>query len=63
MLLNDCDGCVYCQRMIAVGLGVRCTREENQKYKKDDDKLKNLPVIISNIPDKCEYKTVSKKGK
>jgi len=63
MLSSDCNGCIYCQRMIGVGLGVRCTHDENQKYKKNDDKHRNLPVIISNIPKKCVYKAVSRKDK
>jgi len=49
--------------MVASGLGVRYTHEENQKYKKDDEQLQQLPVIISNIPDNCEYKTTPKCNK
>ena len=67
MLLKDCNGCIYCQRMIGVGLGVRCRLEENQKYKKADDKLPNLPVIISHVPEgsHCHTKyenTLNKEG-
>ena len=48
MLIKDCQDCKYCQRMIALGLGVRCSNELNQKYKTRND---SLIVVISEIPE------------
>ena len=55
MLTDNCKSCVYCRWLVGVGLGVRCNHEENQKYKNVDDKHKELPVIISNIPENCTF--------
>jgi len=55
MLSKDCKGCKYCVWMVALGLGIRCSHEENQKYKPKDEKLQNLPVVISHITENCEF--------
>lgn len=58
MLSDICRGCLYCQWMIGLGLGVRCSHSKNKRYK-NLQSHKNLPVIISLIPDGCVYKEVS----
>ena len=62
MLIKTCRGCKYYVWMVGIGLGVRCTKEENQKYK--DGHLKNLPVIISLVPNdtKCFDNIKCKEG-
>jgi hypothetical protein len=60
MLLKDCQDCKYCRRMIGVGLGVRCSHPENQKFKRIDESHPQLPVIISRVSEECGYKTLRK---
>ena len=59
MLSTDCKYCRYCKWMVAIGMGIRCGHDENQEYKQEDDTHKNLPVIISHIPENCPYRTTS----
>lgn len=37
MLSKDCKRCKYCMWSVAQGIGIRCTKEENQKYKLETD--------------------------
>lgn len=50
MLLKQCEKCQYCARLIALGLGVRCTNPENNP--KDNDG--KLPILISAIVE-CDF--------
>ena len=54
MLSNDCKSCKYVVWLIALGQGVRCKHLQNQKYKKEGA-TSETPVVISNIPNGCEY--------
>jgi len=58
MLSKDCKECRYCVWLVALGFGIRCKKEENQKYIPEDDSHKHLPVIIVYVPDGCKYRTV-----
>jgi hypothetical protein len=53
MLSKECKDCKYCSWMVGIGQGVRCRKEENQKYKKG-----SYPgnVSISEVPEGCKYK-------
>ena len=53
MLSRDCGKCKYLLRMIGVGLGIRCSYDENQHYVNEDSSHKKLPVIISAVPEGC----------
>ena len=53
MLSKDCKECRYCVWGVAVGMGIRCKKEENQKYIPEDDSHKHMPVIIAYVPDGC----------
>ena len=55
MLTKTCGSCEYCFWVVGIGFGVRCKHQDNQKYLKSGDRNIELPVIISNIPDGCEY--------
>ena len=55
MLSNECRNCKYVLWQVALGVGIRCKHDDNQRYKKDTDKLQQLTVIISNIPS-CNLK-------
>jgi len=59
MLSSDCKECKYVIWQVALGIGIRCQHKTNQKYKKSDDRLQQLPVLISNIPS-CSLKKVKK---
>ena len=61
MTLEECQGCKYLIKIIALGLGVRCRHPENQKYKLEDEILPHMPVIISRIPSPCSYRDSSEK--
>lgn len=52
MLTKDCEGCKYRLWMVGIGQGVRCSNEENQKYK---EKESNMPIIISYVPENCSF--------
>ena len=56
--LEECQGCKYLIKIIALGLGVRCRHPESQKYKLEDDILSHMPVIISRIPSGCKLKSI-----
>lgn len=55
MQSSICKDCKHCAWMVGIGMGVRCKHTNNQKFKKEEDSHKNLPVIISHVPDGCEY--------
>ncbi len=58
MLSSDCKYCKFVIWQVALGIGIRCRHRENQKYKKIDDRLPELPVIISRVPS-CNFRDVS----
>ena len=62
MLSKDCKYCKYCVWGVAIGIGIRCKKEENQKYIQESDTHKHMPVIIGNVPDGCEYRTIYSQG-
>jgi hypothetical protein len=53
MNIHTCKKCKHVIWLVALGLGVRCKHEENQQHKLPTDK--NLPVVVSRIPDGCIY--------
>lgn len=55
MLSQDCINCKYCKWMVGIGLGVRCSNPENQKYKLPKDRHPSAYVIISNVPNGCTF--------
>ena len=52
MLMEECGRCKYKARLIGLGLGVRCTHPDNQKYKLKDDN-QTMPIIITRVPSSC----------
>jgi len=42
MLSKDCSKCQFCQWLKGIGQGVRCTHEENQKYKEQESNLNSV---------------------
>lgn len=63
MLSKDCKDCSYMQWMVGIGQGIRCSHPENQKYKpKEGPGSNQLPVILSFIPENCEYNTKLRKN-
>lgn len=63
MTLEECCGCKYLVRLIALGLGARCRHPDNQKYKRKGEALPHLPIIISRIPSPCMHKKSCKRRK
>ena len=61
MTLEECDGCKYLIRLIGLGLGVRCTHPDNQKYKLKEELLPHLPLIITRVPINCPLKETREK--
>lgn len=53
MQIDICKTCSHCRWMVAIGLGVRCVVEANQKYKLTTNNT--LPVIISRVPNDCTH--------
>jgi len=56
MLSKVCSSCTYVFWVVGIGMGVRCKHPKNQQYI-DYEIPANLPVIISSVPDNCEYYT------
>ena len=46
----DCKDCKWVVWLVGLGLGVRCNHPKNKEG--------DIPIIISRIPEGCEYKTV-----
>lgn len=62
MQMEECGRCKYKAGLIALGLGVRCTHPDNQKYKLKEDS-QTMPVIISRVPSNCLLKETGRKKK
>jgi len=62
MMMKECGRCKYKVHLIGLGLGVRCTHPDNQKYKREEDN-QNMPILISRVPSNCLYKDTGKKKK
>lgn len=62
MQMEECGRCKYKARLIALGLGVRCTHPDNQKYKLEEDS-QTMPIIISRVPSKCLLQDTGQKKK
>ena len=62
MLMEECGRCKYKAHLIALGLGVRCTHPDNQKYKPEEDN-QTMPIIISRVPSNCPLQDTSQKRK
>lgn len=58
MKSTECKNCIYCVWVVSIGLGVRCSHIENQKY---GESFQNSPVVISKIPNNCGYKISKQK--
>jgi hypothetical protein len=52
MLSKDCKNCKYVAWLVGLGQGVRCLKEENQKYLPEGELF---PVVISYVPENCKY--------
>ena len=52
MKTSECKHCKYVVWLIGLGQGVRCNKDENQKFL-PEGKLR--PVVISQIPS-CEFR-------
>jgi hypothetical protein len=51
MKAKDCRDCKWVSWMVGIGLGVRCNHPTNNA-----DNSPGLPILISQIPEGCEYK-------
>ena len=62
MLSNEYRKCKYVFWAVGIGQGVRCRYLDNQQYKSKEDN-KNIPVIISHIPNNCTHNDTGQKKK
>ena len=62
MLMEECGRCKYKAHLIGLGLGVRCTHPDNQKYKREEDN-QNMPILISRVPSNCLLQDTGQKKK
>ncbi len=62
MQMEECGRCKYKAHLIALGLGVRCTHPDNQKYKQEEDH-QTMPIIISRVPSNCLLQNTGQKKK
>jgi N-formylglutamate amidohydrolase len=60
--MEECGRCKYKAHLIGLGLGVRCTHPDNQKYKLKDDN-QTMPIIITRVPSICLLQDTGQKKK
>lgn len=60
--MEECGRCKFKAHLIGLGLGVRCTHPDNQKYKREED-YQNMPLLISRVPNNCLLKETGQRKK